>query len=98
MTMTDQDIRDTLAAALRKEGEPWPGAPSPEVVAAALLPIVRKVAADAAARELRATADAWQWGAWADTPRHSDRVADRIGAAQHVTDWLRGRADELDPS
>lgn len=50
-----------------------------------------------AARDvLRAAADAWTQGAWADTPRHADRGADRIAAAQYAGDWLRARADRLE--
>ena len=49
-----------------------------------------------AANTLRAAANDWQTGAWANTPRHSDRVADRIAAAQYACDWLRDRADEIE--
>lgn len=41
---------------------------------------------------LRDAADEWQTREWANVPRHADRVADRLGAAQHVCDWLRTRA------
>ena len=49
-----------------------------------------------AANTLRAAAYAWQTGAWANAPRRSDRVADRIAAAQYACDWLRFRADEYE--
>lgn len=44
------------------------------------------------AQALRDAADEWQTGGWANVPRRSDRVADRLGAAQHVCNWLRKRA------
>lgn len=53
------------------------------------------VAAAAEAAALEAAADTWQRGAWGDTPRKADRVADRIAAANHVTAWLRERAGEV---
>lgn len=40
-------------------------------------------------------ADAWTRGAWADTPRHTDRARDRIAAANFFGDWLRARAEAL---
>lgn len=48
-----------------------------------------------AAAVLRSAADAWTQGAWADTPRHTDRIADRMGASQYAGDWLRARADAI---
>jgi hypothetical protein len=60
--------------------------------------VVARIAAQAAADALNQAADAWQRGAWADTPRRADRIADRIGAAQFVTDWLRARAAALTPT
>ena len=53
------------------------------------------VAAAAEAAALEAAADTWQRGAWGDTPRKADRVADRLAAAQFVGDWLRERAGEV---
>jgi phage terminase Nu1 subunit (DNA packaging protein) len=50
--------------------------------------------AEVAARALRQAADDWQTGEWANVPRHADRVADRLGAAQYVSDWLRARAEK----
>jgi ribosomal protein L20A (L18A) len=52
-------------------------------------------AGDIAARALEEAADTWQTGEWANAPRHANRVADRLGAAQHVSDWLRARAARL---
>ena len=40
------------------------------------------------------TAHKWSWGAWASTPRHRDRIADRMGASQYVGDWLRSLAEQ----
>lgn len=51
--------------------------------------------AQAGADALAQAADAWLHGAWGDTPRHKDQVADRIGAAQYAGDWLRARAAAL---
>lgn len=45
------------------------------------------------AEALREAAHAWQWGEWANVPRHRDQVADRLGQAQYVTDWLRARVN-----
>ena len=44
---------ERLAERLRREGEPWPGAPAPEIIAAALLPGVRELQAE----ELEAAAE-----------------------------------------
>jgi hypothetical protein len=52
--------------------------------------------AEAVERALSATADKWQWGAWADAPRCADQVKERIANAQFVTDWLRARAKEAE--
>lgn len=53
--MTDREQwRDRLAEDLRRGGEPWPGAPSPEEIADALLPVVAGIVAD----ELDAAGDA----------------------------------------
>lgn len=45
---------------------------------------------------LRDAADRWTQGAWASTPRHTDRVADRMGASQYAGDWLRAEADRIE--
>lgn len=37
-------------------------------------------------------ADVWSRGAWADAPRHADRVQERIANGRHVGEWLRDRA------
>lgn len=64
-------------------------------------PVVHRIVeshAEPAAREavvLLAAADAWMWGGWADTPRHADRVADRMAASQYAGEWLRARAAAL---
>lgn len=47
---------------------------------------------EVAARALDDAALTWQTGAWADVPRRADRVQERLATAQHVTNWLRGRA------
>lgn len=41
---------------------------------------------------LRKAAEVWQQGAWADAPRHADRVRERIATGQWVGEWLRTRA------
>lgn len=51
--------------------------------------------ADAAREALESAADDWLHGAWGNTPRHRDQIADRIGAAQYAGDWLRARAEAL---
>lgn len=51
------------------------------------------VKAEAARTALLAAADEWTHGGWADTPRRSDRVADRMAASQYAGDWLRRRAE-----
>ena len=51
--------------------------------------------AEMKARALDEAADAWLHGEWADTPRHADRVADRMGASQFAGDWMRRRAAVL---
>ena len=48
--------------------------------------------AEAKAEALRGAADDWTQGAWANTPRHADRITDRMKAAQYAGDWLRARA------
>lgn len=57
-------------------------------VLAAVLPLY-------GAAVLEEVANDWQTGEWANVPRHANRVADRLGAAQHVSDWLRARAARL---
>jgi hypothetical protein len=57
--------------------------------------VLDATAGDIAARALEEAADTWQTGEWANAPRHANRVADRLGAAQHVSDWLRARAARL---
>ena len=47
---------------------------------------------EVAAQALDDAALTWQTGDWANAPRRTDRVQERLAAAQHVTDWLRGRA------
>jgi len=46
----------------------------------------------AKAEALRGAANDWTQGAWANTPRHADRITDRMKAAQYAGDWLRARA------
>jgi hypothetical protein len=53
--------------------------------------------AKAKAEALREAAEAWQLGEWADAPRCADRVQERIANGQHVGDWLRARANQINP-
>ena len=91
MTAAEEQLVAELAEALRP-AEPWPGAPSPEVIAARIAPAVQEWAAvdrrRAVAEALDETADKWQWGAWIGLP---GLVEQRLAAAQYVTDWLRTR-------
>lgn len=68
------------------------GGPGSRAVArralAAAIPEVR-------AQALRDAAFEWQTREWTNVPRRADRVADRLGAAQHVCNWLRERAARL---
>lgn len=64
-------------------------------IAAALAPLIEARVREARADALTDAADAWTQGAWASTPRHKDRVADRMAASQYAGDWLRERADEV---
>ena len=57
--------------------------------------IVARHRAEAAREALLSAADAWTQGAWADTPRRADRVADRMAASQFAGDWLRDRAAQI---
>ena len=50
---------------------------------------------EVAAGAVEAAAEAWLHGAWADTPRLTDRVADRMAASQYAGDWLRDRAQAI---
>ena len=63
-------------------------------IAAALAPVIEARVREARADALTDAADAWTQGAWASTPRHKDRVADRMAASQYAGDWLRERAEE----
>jgi hypothetical protein len=46
------------------------------------------------AREaLLAAADAWQQGEWINAPIRPTMIQERIARTQHVTDWLRARAE-----
>jgi hypothetical protein len=51
--------------------------------------------AEVEAKALEAAADAWTQGAWANTPRRTDRIADRMAASQFAGDWLRARAASI---
>lgn len=47
------------------------------------------------AEALTETADAWQWKDWFDMPTDAFRgIAGRMVTANHVTAWLRDRADQ----
>jgi hypothetical protein len=50
--------------------------------------IVKKARAEA----LLDAAQAWQTGQWADAPRRSNPVQERIANGKFVTDWLKDRA------
>ena len=62
---------------------------------AAVAPLIEARVREARAEALTDAADAWTQGAWAGTPRHKDRVADRMAASQYAGDWLRERAEEV---
>ena len=64
-------------------------------LAAALAPLIEARVREARAEALTDASDAWTQGAWASTPRHKDRVADRMAASQYAGDWLRERAEEV---
>lgn len=51
----------------------------------------RSVAAEA----LDAAAQDWLHGGWADTPRRSDRVADRMAASRFAAEWFKARASRI---
>lgn len=61
-------------------------------VAAVLLPVVTQAQAEA----LRAAADRWTQGAWADVmlPKPAPPAVPVIAYANRMGDWLRARADE----
>ncbi len=92
MTAPPDDVREQLTEQLRRSHGQLR---TVDEIADSLLPVVTELTARAAADAVTAVADAWQWGGWANTPRRADRVADRIGAAQYVTEWLRARAARL---
>ena len=68
------------------------------VMRAAAAEIDRLAAHDreVAAGALRDAALDWQTRTWANTPRHADRIADRMAASQYACDWLRARADQIE--
>ncbi len=68
----------------------WP-CPVATQCAEALLPFVRSEVADTLERIARR----WQFSDWADAPRDSDPVRERLGNAQYVTTWLLARAKEV---
>lgn len=41
---------------------------------------------------LREAADKWQLGEWANAPRRTARIEERMANAQFVSDWLREQA------
>ena len=59
--------------------------------AEALAPFVRDEIADALEQITRR----WQLKDWADAPRDSDPVRERLANAQYVTGWLRTRAEDV---
>lgn len=60
-------------------------------IADALLLFIRTEVADTLERIARR----WQFSDWADAPRDSDPVRERLGNAQYVTTWLLARAEEV---
>ena len=66
-----------------------------EAIADDIAPLIEARLREARAEALTAAANAWTQGAWASTPRHKDRVADRMAASQYAGDWLRERAEEV---
>ena len=90
--MSELELRKVIREAIqptRTHGE------AIDAIAAALAPLIEARVREARAGALTDAADAWTQGAWASTPRHKDRVADRMAAAQYVGDWLRERAEEV---
>ena len=51
--------------------------------------------AEVAAKALLDAADAWSQGQWANVPRISDQVRERLNTANYVGDWLRERANQI---
>jgi hypothetical protein len=60
-------------------------------------PFMAREIAKAKAEALREAAEAWQRGEWASAPRCADRAQERIANGQHVTNWLRARANQINP-
>jgi hypothetical protein len=58
--------------------------------------MIAEVERAAAVKALREAATRWQTGAWAETPRSSDFIADRMKAAQFTTKWLNSEADRIE--
>ena len=87
--MTNDEIRERLIRELRP-AEPWPAAPAPEVIADALLPVVRAIAAD----ELRERAAMVSARA---ANEEDDLLPDVADALDEVSSWLNARAAALDP-
>ena len=69
---------------------------SAEFLADALLPLVERLCAEAAAEALTETATKWQYGAWLDVTESLQLgVTGRLATANRVTTWLRARAAAL---
>jgi hypothetical protein len=67
-----------------------------EHLADAIMPLVARERAAAKQEALKEAADAWLHGAWGNTPRKADRVADRMAASQYAGDWLKARAASIE--
>ena len=102
--LSEQDVealaRHITAAWLEVKGTVARGLPIAlaRLLAPAVEVIVARHRAEAAQEALLGAADAWTQGAWADTPRRADRVADRMAASQFAGDWLRDRATQIGDS
>lgn len=94
MTDLERQIAELIWTTSRAD-EGTISATGANIIAAALLPLIREREAAAWERALREAADKWQTGAWTalTEPIKAERQAQRIiGAAQVVLDWLRDRA------
>lgn len=61
-----------------------------------LVSVTRTNAARSPRGILRAAADAWSQGEWADQPWVPDVVQQRLASSNYFGDWLRKRADGQD--
>lgn len=83
-----EEIVEKAARAIHEVDDPF----SAEECARAAL---EAAASMLVAQALNNAADDWLHGAWGNTPRRQDRIADRIAAAQYAGDWMRSRAEQI---